>query len=275
MGKPNLKAIKHGIAKCVRKNSPAMLLALGIASGVSAVVLAVKKTSSAKDEIYEETQIKQHETGDKQAKLTPKEVFRVVWKKYIPVVALVVTSIILILSSSGVVHRRYEALSSAYGLLAASNSEYVDKVIETVGQHKEQTIREEIAKDKMRKVEQVTNPDDIVKTGHGETRMVDTLGGREFYASIDYLKSVQNRLNKQIIDSYSSGCDAFVTLNDLYDEIGLAGTKFGEMHGWTCESCYDKKNFIELDFVAMMAADGETPIVGVVFKNLPVDIYPC
>ena len=275
MGKPNIKAIKHGIAKCVRKNSPAMLLALGIASGISAVVLAIKQTSSAKDELDAETQIKQYETGDKQSKLTPREVFRVVWKKYIPVVALVITSIIFILSSSGIVHRRYEALSSAYGLLAASNSEYVDKVIETVGAHKEQTIREEIAKDKIRKVEQVTNPENIVKTGHGETRMVETLGGQEFYASIDYLKSVQNRLNKQIIDSYSSGCDAFVTLNDFYDEIGLARTKLGEMHGWTCESCYDKKNFIELEFVAMMASDGETPIVGVVFKNIPVDLYSC
>lgn len=269
MGKPKVGALMRSAGKSARKNSPIFLLVGGIVSSVAAVIMAVRQTAIVKDDIDMETQVKRHYVNDPKAKLTPKEIFLVAWKKYIPVVALLLTSILCILSSSGIVHRRYEALSAAYGVLTAAHNEYVDKVVETVGENKEQTIRNEIIKDKVAEVKQTKTTDEIINTGTGDLLCIDTQFGHQYYSSREAHREVVNRLNYRL-----THYDEAITLNDYYEEMHLPTGKGGEYIGWNYDPEFGRKDgLIELDFVSVFANDGVTPALGVGFKNPPQQLW--
>lgn len=69
-----------------------------------------------------------------------------------------------------------------------------------------------------------------------------------------------NELNRRML------LDGRLTLNDFYDEIGLATTKIGDEIGWNIES-----GFIEIHFTADIA-DGE-PCLVLDFVNPPSFTY--
>lgn len=266
MSKPKLKAFFKTVAKGIAKKSPVILLAAGLITGAAAIVCTVRETAAAKEDLDEKTQRKRAETCDPEAVLTAKEIISTVWKRYISVGALSLAAVLFILCSTGISHRRCESLSAAYGLLAASHGEYVDKVVETVGKTKEKDIRDEIAKDHIRRVESVTPVEKILDTGAGDTLFVDTMCGREFHSSYDAIRRSINTVNDRMIRF-----DEVITVNDIYDEWKLPHTNAGGLLGWG----YVAEGLVSIEFVPVMASDGETPAVGIRFNNLPSALYRC
>ena len=236
--KPLIKTIRSGLAK----HSPAILTALGITGMIGTTVLAVKATPKALDLIENKK-----EELDKD-KLTVVETVKATWKCYAPAAVTCVTSAACLIGASSVHTKRNAALATAYKLSESALIEYRDKVVETIGEKKEQSVRDAIAKDHVEK-NPITN-NEVIITDKGYTLCYDELSGRYFYSDIEKIKKAANELNRQMLN------DMYVSLNELYYELGLEGTKLGEQMGWNVD-----RGLIDLKFSATVSADDRPCIV--------------
>ena len=236
--KPLIKTIRSGLAK----HSPAILTALGITGMIGTTVLAVKATPKALDLIENKK-----EELDKD-KLTVVETMKATWKCYVPAAITCATSAACLIGASSVHTKRNAALATAYKLSESALIEYRDKVVETIGEKKEQSVRDAIAKDHVEK-NPVTN-NEVIITDKGYTLCYDELSGRYFYSDIEKIKKAANELNRQMLN------DMYVSLNELYYELGLEGTKLGEQMGWNVD-----RGLIDLKFSATVSADDRPCIV--------------
>lgn len=236
--KPLIKTIHSGLAK----HSPAILTALGITGMIGTTVLAVKATPKALDLIENKK-----EELDKD-KLTVVETVKATWKCYVPAAITCATSAACLIGASSVHTKRNAALATAYKLSESALIEYRDKVVETIGEKKEQSVRDAIAKDHVEK-NPVTN-NEVIITDKGYTLCYDELSGRYFYSDIEKIKKAANELNRQMLN------DMYVSVNELYYELGLEGTKLGEQMGWNVD-----RGLIDLKFSATVSADDRPCIV--------------
>lgn len=236
--KPLIKTIRSGLAK----HSPAILTALGITGMIGTTVLAVKATPKALDLIENKK-----EELDKD-KLTVVETVKATWKCYVPAAITCATSAACLIGASSVHTKRNAALATAYKLSESALIEYRDKVVETIGEKKEQSVRDAIAKDHVEK-NPVTN-NEVIITDKGYTLCYDELSGRYFYSDIEKIKKAANELNRQMLN------DMYVSVNELYYELGLEGTKLGEQMGWNVD-----RGLIDLKFSATVSADDRPCIV--------------
>lgn len=151
--------------------------------------------------------------------------------------------------------KRNAVLATAYALSESALKEYRGKVIETVGEKKEQTIKDSIAKDKVD-----SNPvrhQEIIITQKGNTLCYDVISGRYFKSDINLLKKAENQLNRQLIN------DMYISLNDFYYEIGLDDIQLGEYLGWEINDGY-----IDICFSSQLASDG-TPCLVLDYRVAP------
>lgn len=236
--KPLIKTICSGLAK----HSPAILTAFGITGMIGTTVLAVKATPKALDLIENKK-----EELDKDG-LTVAETVKATWKCYVPAAITCATSAACLIGASSVHTKRNAALATAYKLSESALIEYRDKVVETIGEKKEQSVRDAIAKDHVEK-NPVTN-NEVIITDRGYTLCYDKLSGRYFYSDIEKIKKAANELNRQMLN------DMYVSLNELYYELGLEGTKLGEQMGWNID-----RGLIDLKFSATVSADDRPCIV--------------
>ena len=191
--KPLIKTIRSGLAK----HSPAILTALGITGMIGTTVLAVKATPKALGLIENKK-----EELDKDG-LTVAETVKATWKCYAPAAVTCVTSAACLIGASSVHTKRNAALATAYKLSESALIEYRDKVVETIGEKKEQSVRDAIAKDHVEK-NPVTN-NEVIITDRGYTLCYDELSGRYFYSDIEKIKKAANELNRQMLnDMYVS-----------------------------------------------------------------------
>lgn len=249
MGKGNISKIINEIQKAVIKHSPEILTGLGIAGMVTTTVLAVKATPKALDLINDRKDELETE------KLPPTEVVKTAWKCYIPAAVTCATSTACLIGASSVHLKRNAALATAYKLSESAISEYKDAVIDKLGEKKEQTIRDKVAEEKMKK--NPVSSSEVFITEKGNTLCYDTISGRYFKSDIDRIKRAENAINKQLLD------EMYVSLNDLYDELDLDHTKLGDELGWKIDD-----GLVELYFSSQLADDG-TPCVVMDFTRAP------
>lgn len=255
------------LSKSLAKHSPEILTGLGIAGMITSTVLAVRATPKAmtliekrKEEINKETfdkniendySLKNHKEIDK---LDFKETVKTVWKCYIPSAIMMGVSIPCLIGASSVHIKRNAVLATAYQLSETVATEYRNKVVETIGVKKEEAIRDAINKDHIDK-----NPvtkHEVIITEKGNTLCYDQTSGRYFRSDIDKIKKAINEINRRINQSY------YASLNELYDELGLEGTKLGDLLGWNSD-----EGLLEAYLGSHLASDG-TPCLSVDF-NIP------
>ena len=246
-----LKAVK-GIKFAARKHQPEILTGLGIAGMITTTVMAVKATPKALD-LMAEIKAKHEEDTDRKA--FAKDVLVKVAPVYIPAILIGLTSTSCLIGANAVHLRRNAALATAFHLSESALKEYQEKVVETIGEKKEEAVRSAIAKDKIEK--DPIGDREVIVVGNGETLCYDTLSGRYFKSDKDRLIRAENELNRQMRN------DDYVSLNEFYDAIGLSFTKIGEDLGWHID-----KGFIELDFSAQLTPEG-TPCLVLDYQVAP------
>ena len=121
-------------------------------------------------------------------------------------------------------------------------------MVETLGERKEQKIHDEIAQDEINK-NKVSNSQVII-TSKGNTLCMDTISGRYFKCDIDTIQKAVNKLNRSMTYQH------YISLNEFYYEIGLDGTKNGDLIGWNLD-----KGLIEPMFSTCLADNNEPCIV--------------
>ena len=243
MKKINLSKVAKEIELFTGKHAPEILTGIGIAGMVTTVVLAVKETPKAcqllderKDELKPEN-------------LPGVEIVKTTWKCYIPAAVTGVASIACIIGANSVHNKRTAAIAAAYKISETALSEYKDKVVEVIGEKKEQAVRDAIDKDHIQ-----NNPvskQQVFITTKGESLCYDAHSGRYFKSDIEQIRRAVNNLNHQM-----TAGDMYCSLNDFYDEIGLSHTDMGDELGWSIED-----GLLDIDFGSQITDDGEPCIV--------------
>ena len=238
----NFATIVKVIQTAVKDHASEILVGFGIAGMTTAGVFAVMATPKALEKIEE----KKEELGKDE--LTVKETIVAAGPCYVPAAALAVTSAGCLIASVAVSKRQHAALATAYAISAEKLSTYQEKVTSVIGEKKEETIRNEIAKHEVQK-----NPPkncEIIITDKGNAICYDVLSGRYFKSSIDKIKEAVAELNRQMLD------ERYISLNEYYYAIGLDGIKIGELLGWCIETGY-----IQVRFSTTLTPDNEACIV--------------
>lgn len=241
------------IKTLLTNNSPMILTSLSVAGLVTTSVMAVKATPKAMHMIAlaENTKYEVEEIS----KLTKKELIKATWKCYIPATIMGGLTIACLISAHNINNKRNAALAGLYSLTEKSLKEYQSKVVEVIGESKETKIRDEVAKDQLK--DNAPNPNGIIITGKGDALCYDSLSGRYFKSDIESIKKVLNKLSRDLMT------DMFVTLNDIYYELGLTSTKLGDLMGWHIDD-----GLIEPDFSSQLTDDG-TPCLVLNFNVEP------
>lgn len=246
----------------LQKNSPEILLTLGIFGVLYATYMASKATYLKADEILEEAEdqlkkiqkVKENTELDKYSDEDFKKDIGIVYVKtgvsfiklYGPSIAVMFGSIGCILSARHIMHSRNLAIMSAYNLIQGSYAAYRQRVVEDHGLETDRKyrlgLREEIVTDSE------TDPETGKKSKKKSTVLKFDPNWVSDYArffdessaewkktpqhNMFFLKTQQNHLN----DKFKIRGHMF--LNEVYDALDIPRTEAGTMVGWL----YDPKD---------------------------------
>lgn len=221
----------------ITKNSPSILTGISVGGLIVTVVLAVKATPKA-------IHILEQEMYDRKVgSLDLKETVVLVWKCYIPAAIVGTATIGCIIMANSVSLKRNAALVGLISSAEAIAKEYQEKVIEQIGVNKEQKVRDDIAKDHIHAHPVIDK--EVILTGKGDTLCYDTISGRYFKNDIEAIRKVLNDVNRDLLS------DDFVSINDLYFELGLSNIKMGNLMGW-----HSDEGLIEPSFSSQLTDAG-------------------
>lgn len=252
MGKFNIKKIIDSSKLLVDKHSPEILTGLGITGMVCSTVLAVKATPKALDLIEE----RKYELDTYE--LTGREIIKTCWKCYLPSVITGGVSVACLIGANKVNNKRNIMLATAYNLSERTLTEYRNKVVDVIGEEKEREIRSSVANDR---VANKNLSDAIIVCDKGNTLCYDTISGRYFKCDADKIRKAENILNRKLMS------DAYVSLNDFYDLIGLPFTQIGDDLGWVFNG-----DMIEIQISACLSED-DTPCIVLDYSIEPKHDY--
>jgi hypothetical protein len=255
MKKPNLSELWRSIKITTSKHSPEILTGIGVAGMIATTVLAVKATPKALELI----EAKKKE--DWVEKLGTVDTVKAAWKPYVPALVTGTASIACIVGASSVNAKRNAALAAAYTLSETALKDYRDKVVETVGEKKEQNIRDKVAKEQVEKCP--VSQSEVVFTDKGKSLCFDPYSSRYFIGDIETIRRAANDLNEQMLNSITG----YASLSDFYDEIGLTRTDISDDIGW------NSSNLIKLDISSHVTDDGRPAIVVGHYNRAQYDYY--
>lgn len=249
MDKSNVTNIIKGIKASISRHSPEILTGIGIAGMVTTTILAVKATPKAIKLIEAEKQAKHVDA------LSPVDTVKTVWKCYIPAAMTGVSSIACLIGSNAINAKRNAALTTVYTLSEMARNEYKEKVIETIGEKKERTIKEKVDAERIKK--DPVSKKEVIITEKGTTLCYDHVFGRYFKSDIDIINRAMNKINREIV------INMYASLNDFYAELGLSPVEMGYELGWNIDD-----GTIEIEPSSQLADDG-TPCLVIDYNISP------
>jgi hypothetical protein len=252
----DISSILRLTGKRITENSPTILASTAVAGVVGTAVLAAKggmKAAPVLEERYQETRLSEFNKREQFI-----DSVKTVWKFYIPAAISGGATIAAIVSGNHISARRNAALLSLYTISETAFQQYKDKVVETIGDRKEQKVRDEIAQEQV-----AANPasnGQVFITGKGVNPCYESWTGRYFESDMESLRRAENSLNKLILDNM------YASLNDFFELIGLPRTSYGEEVGWNLD------HLMEIAYSSVLAEDG-TPCISIGYKILPKADY--
>lgn len=230
-----IKTAFQGAKHFIFKNAPTLLTGVGVSGFLTTIGFAIKATFEASDILEAERLKKLNEfkeaSGNHQLslsdqdagrRLTRQEIFLLTWKLYIPTGLIGIASIGCFIGSNILSNRRQAALAGLYSLTKTMFDEYQQNVVETIGEKKEEKIRERIDQKRLEENPQ-TN---VIITTSGDTTFYDSLSSRYFKSDIETIRQKVNDFNFRLLN------DLYRPLNEWYDDIGLPPMRLGEEVGW-------------------------------------------
>lgn len=241
---------KH-VERVAVNNSPAILTAIGVTGTVTTAIFASKASFKAAD-IIREMESEEGTPDDPKQRLVVRT--KATWQLYIPAVGVGTATIACIVFANQIGTRRTAAMAAAYSMSEKAFTEYREKIIEKVGETKEQEARDEIAQERVER-----NPlgSQVIVMNDREVLCFDQYTGRYFNSNMETLKQAQNRINYRMIrENYAS-------LNDFYDYIGLEWVPTGDDLGWNSDQ------MLEISFTTVLS-DDQRPCIAIDFHTVPV-----
>lgn len=248
----NTKAIFTSINGVLKKHGPKILTGLGVGGFVTTVILAVKATPEAHE------RLKKLRENEYDHKLTLKQTVGETWKLYVPAASAGVLSIGCVIGGAALANHQTAVLASACAITETAFKEYRAQTKEVVGKDKEEEIVAKIA-EKHLKDNPIESREVVMRQNH-DTLCFDAFSGRYFMSDMQELKSIENRLNRRLLD------DMIVSLNDYYDELDLSHIKVGDEMGWNI-----KEGLMDFKFSSILAEDGRPCLVVDAYLSPDID----
>lgn len=229
----NLKAAFTAARVFTKENSPAILTGIGVSGTVTTAYFAGVASYRAARRLSE---------GPPTENLTKKEVFLEVWDLYIPAA---VSGIVTVGCVLGANHISSKKTAAAYSVLAVTEKvfeEYRGKVVERLGENKEQTIRDEIAQARVAENPPggnliVAHPDGVV--------CCELMTGRYFIGDMEKLRQAVNEINAKLLR------EDHCVVGEFYYVLGLPQTSNSGRLGWTSDK------LMELEFSTTLTEDNK------------------
>lgn len=243
-----------------KKNSPQILLGVGIAAGITCVVVACKETYEHLGDIVDDhkdamsdiekvdvdkdgkpinmdsAQMKAYRRAVvKQCARTTGQVI----KLYLPAAALGTISIVAIFGSHRIMLKRVASLAAAYTAVDEAFKDYRARVVEKYGEEEDYKLRYGITEEEVAVSEKAE--DGTVKEVNKKILMADLTGHSQYAKFFDqscsaweknpdynycFLKAQQEYFNHLL------QAKGYVFLNDVYDALGIERTSAGQVVGW-------------------------------------------
>ena len=252
----NLSQMAKSVNRSLRKRSPEILIAVGILGMIGSTVMAVKATPKAIEVIENHTKL--DENGNKQEPTNIEKV-KLCWKLYLPTVISASVSIACIVGSNSVNAKRNAALATAYTLSETALRDYTEKVVETIGEKKEQEIKDAVAKDRFDK--NIEKSRDIIIAGPGKMKCYDIFFDRYFESDVNSIKRAVAELNRRM--NYEN----YISANDYFDELGIKECPMGSLLGWNLD-----RGLIDVRFTSVLD-ENEVPCLAISHNVEPKPEY--
>lgn len=265
MNKQTLIRTTNKIGLILKKNSPKILMGVGIAGSVVSTVLACKATLKVKDILDEKNEIVEQihncvedETVDYNEEDKKKDLTILyaqtgvkLAKLYLPSIALGALSIASIISGYKILNKRNVALAAAYTVVDKGFKNYRKNVVERFGEEVDRELRHNIkakqieekyidkdGNEKTRK-KKVYEISEDKKPGEGISeyaKFFDEWNTDEHSKDPEYnlmfLRKQQDYANEVLKHQ------GYLFLNEVYDMLGIPRTQAGQVVGWI----YDENN---------------------------------
>lgn len=265
MNKQTLIRTTNKIGLILKKNSPKILMGVGIAGSVVSTALACKATLKVKDILDEKNETVEQihncvedETVDYNEEDKKKDLTILyaqtgvkLAKLYLPSIALGALSIASIISGYKILNKRNVALAAAYTVVDKGFKNYRKNVVERFGEEVDRELRHNI---KAKQIEEKY----IDKDGNEKTRKKKVYeiaedkkpgeGISEYAKFFDewntdehskdpeynlmFLRKQQDYANEVLKHQ------GYLFLNEVYDMLGIPRTQAGQVVGWI----YDENN---------------------------------
>jgi len=232
----NMTDVMRKIERIARENSPTILTALGVSGSITTAYLTGRAAYASASIIQAEEEL------DVERVLTVVDKTKLVWKLYIPAGLSGLATVAMIVSASRVGSRRTAAITAAYSISEKAFVEYQEKVIETLGEKKEQAVRDQIAQDRI-----TNNPvanSTVVMTANGNVLCCELYTGRYFNSDMETLRKAENELNARLLR------EMYATLSDWYSLIGIPYTAN------SCDIGWDSDRLMQLKYSTVLSDDG-------------------
>ena len=271
-----LESVRNGmltVGRALDKHAPEILTGVSCVGFAMSIVMAVKKTPEAVRLLDEKAFEKMKSYGDEESVvrweenerrfvdptyyfeiLQPTEILAATWRCYTPMVVMAGLSIGGILVANHVNSSRNIALAGAYSMIERNLENYQKKVVDILGEEKNEEIREEIAKDELAKTPFKGDP--MIVANNGEHLVFDSITGRYFRSDKETIRSAMNDFNQELIGG------VYMDLNEWYRHLCVPPIKIGDDVGWNSD------RLLEIKFAGAIAENGE-PCIVLDYYSLP------
>lgn len=239
------------LEKFGRRNKPAILTALGTIGFGTSIVMAAKATPEALRRL--EVAKKDIPEDATKAQIVWIET-KAVAPAYAKTAVTAIASAVCVIEAQSENTRRIAAVTTGYELLDQSFKEYKSQVVETIGEKKEQAIRDEIAKEHAAKSE--IKEDDIIQVSTGSTLFMDSVSGRYFRSTKDDIYRALREFDRWLL------LENYEVINDWYQRIGLDPIPSGDKIG------FNSTDGIDIYFSVQEAPNGE-PVTVIEYRTPP------
>lgn len=249
----------HKVGFKFKKHSPEILVVTGVIGTVASAVMACKATLKVNDVIDEakETVDKIHEcvgqnlhtsngeeytqeVANKNLAITYVQTGWKLTKLYGPAILLGVASIGCMVGSNQILRKRNIALGAAFKAVDTSFKEYRGRLIDRFGKELDRELRFGTTTKEVE--EQVIDENGNETTVTKAVEVVDPNAAHSIYSVVFYEGNTgwtkNAELNKVFLiqqQNYANDklrLNGILTLNEVYDMLGVARTAYGQIAGW-------------------------------------------
>lgn len=248
-----MKNFGRSMGRFTRQNGSWILAIIGLGGMIAGTFLACRATVKATKDVMElEKDIPEEE------RLTKSEIVKREWKHYIPAISVLLAGTASMVGSCAYGKHREMAIGAAYEISEKSLSAYKKHVLDEIGEEKAKDIQEKVTEE----VTEAQNPknSEVVIVEKDGILCYEPLSGRYFKSTAEKIHAAINEVNREL------QLHDYVTLNDVFYNLGLSETVIGDLMGWPLAY-----GLIDIDLGSMLSdtEHGKIPCLTIDFVTRP------